>query len=295
MWDKKSLTGYLLVIVSAVSFACHNAIAVISYHDGTSPLTLITFRMIFTLFALALITKLFGFAIPLPRKARNGALIVGVLNGIMAFCIMSALKYVHVGLAILVFYLYPIFTGLGAWLTRQEKLNFGIIVALCGAFAGLALALEFTGETANTIGIALAVVASVLMAVTVVYSARFLSTDNSLSVTFHMHISAVVLFLLLSAYWGEIELPAGTQGWLSFLGVPFLYTIAVTTFFGAIAYIGAVRTSLTMNLEPVASIVVGFVILGQLFTPRQLLGAAIVIGAVTAVKWLGGNKKPTRN
>ena len=47
-----------------------------------------------------------------------------------------------------------------------------------------------------------------------------------------------------------------------------------------------------MNLEPVASIVVGFVILGQLFTPRQLIGAAIVIASVTAVKWIGGKKKP---
>ena len=66
----------------------------------------------------------------------------------------------------------------------------------------------------------------------------------------------------------------------------------MTSFFVAIAYIGAVRTSLTMNLEPVASIVVGFVILGQLFTPRQLIGAAIVIASVTAVKWIGGKKKP---
>jgi len=37
----------------------------------------------------------------------------------------------------------------------------------------------------------------------------------------------------------------------------------------------------------VASIALGFVLLGQVLTPRQLLGAAIVIGAVTAIKWLG--------
>ena len=68
MKDNKSLIGYVLVVVSAVSFAVHNAIAVISYDDGASPLTLITFRMIFTLFALFLITKALGYAIPLPKK-----------------------------------------------------------------------------------------------------------------------------------------------------------------------------------------------------------------------------------
>ena len=45
-----------------------------------------------------------------------------------------------------------------------------------------------------------------------------------------------------------------------------------------------------MNLEPIASIALGFILLGQALSERQLLGAAIVIMAVTAVKWLSGKK-----
>ena len=45
-----------------------------------------------------------------------------------------------------------------------------------------------------------------------------------------------------------------------------------------------------MNLEPIASIALGFILLGQVLSPQQLLGAAVVIGAVTAVKWLGTAK-----
>ena len=39
-----------------------------------------------------------------------------------------------------------------------------------------------------------------------------------------------------------------------------------------------------MNLEPVFTIAAGFLILGQVLTPVQLLGAALVIGAVLAVR-----------
>mgnify|MGYP001224669890 CR=1 FL=1 len=189
--------GFIIVIVGALAFAGNNVFAVMSYEGGATPLTLITARMIFTLVALTLIMKFSSTAIPLPPRERKAALGLGLLNGTMAFCLMSAFDHVAVGLAILVFYLYPVFTGLGAWLTGQEKLNAGLIVGLVGGFLGLALALEITGQSANAIGVGLAGFASVLMAATALLSARVLKTDNARSITLHMHISASILFIIL--------------------------------------------------------------------------------------------------
>ncbi len=286
--------GFIIVIVSALAFAGNNVFAVMSYESGATPLTLITARMIFTLIALTLIMKLCGAAIPLPPRERKAALGLGLLNGTMAFCLMSAFDHVAVGLAVLVFYLYPVFTALGAWLTGQEKLNAGLIVGLGGGFIGLALALEITGQSANAIGVGLAGFASVLMAATALLSARVLKTDNARSITLHMHISASILFIILILIWGQIDLPTTMRGWVGFAGVPLFYTVAIVTFFAGIAHIGAVRASLVMNLEPVASIAMGFILLGQVLSPRQLLGATIVICAVTAIKWLGA-KKPSES
>lgn len=291
MKETSPVTGYIVVIVSALAFAGNNVFAVLSYEGGTTPLTLITFRMALTLVALAVMMKLAGIAIPLPKRERNAAFGLGLLNGIMAFCLMSAFDHIDVGLAILVFYLYPVLTGVGAWLTRQEALNRGIIIGLVGSFAGLALALEVTGESGNLSGIALAGGASILMTLVILLSARVLQTDNARSVTLHMHVSAASLFIIISLIAGEISLPGTTEGWVGFIGVPLFYAIAVVTFFAGIAMIGGVRTSLIMNLEPVASIALGFILLGQVLSPQQLLGAAIVIAAVTAVKWLSGGKK----
>lgn len=292
MKESTSVTGYIVVIVAALAFAGNNAFAVLSYEGGTTPLTLITFRMILTLIALAILMKIARIAIPLSKRERNAAFGLGLLNGVMAFCLMSAFDHIDVGLAVLVFYLYPVFTGIAAWLTRQETLNRGIVVGLVGSFGGLALALEVTGEVGNLLGIALAGAAAVLMTGVILLSARVLQTDNARSVTLHMHVSASLLFVVISLIAGEISLPGTTEGWVGFIGVPLFYTIAVATFFAGIAMIGGVRTSLVMNLEPVASIALGFILLGQVLSPRQLLGAAIVIAAVTAVKWLSGQRKP---
>ncbi|PPR11887.1 MAG: hypothetical protein CFH41_00763 [Alphaproteobacteria bacterium MarineAlpha11_Bin1] len=293
MKNSSQVTGYFIVVIGALAFAGNNVFAVLSYEAGTTPLTLITGRMIFTLIALTLIMKLLGLTIPLPKKERNAALGLGLLNGAMAFCLMSAFDYVAVGLAVLVFYLYPLLTGISAWITGQERLNTGLVVGLIGGFVGLALALEITGDSANSIGVTLAGSAALLMAATALLSARVLKTDNARSVTLHMHISAAAMFVIVSIILGELSLPETSLGWIAYLSVPVFYTIAIASFFTGIAHIGAVRTSLVMNLEPIGSIALGFLLLGQILSPRQLLGAAIVIVAVTAIKWLGGKPKAT--
>ena len=278
------------MLISSCAFAAQNALAVYSYESGATPLTLVTIRVIFTLGALWVLMKIAGLSVPLPKRERNAALGIGLLNAFMAFSLMSSIEHIPIGLAILVFYLYPVFTGLGAWVTGQEKLNIGLVVGLGGGFIGLALALDVTGAIPNTLGIGLAALASVLMAGVVLISARILKTNNSRSVVLHMHLSGAILFTLMSAFWGSIDLPQTSIGWMGFVGVLIFYTIAVASFFAGIAYIGAVRASLVMNLEPIASIVLGFALLSQVLTLQQLLGALIVIAAVTAVKWLSGKK-----
>lgn len=290
MNERSPVIGYIIVITAALAFAGNNAFAVLSYEGGTTPLTLITIRNLFTLIALTALMLMARRTIALPRRERNAALGLGLLNSTMAFCLMSAFDHIAVGLAVLIFYLYPVFTGLGAWLMRQETLNRGIVIGLVGSFAGLALALGGAGATASILGMALAGAAALLMTGVILLSARVLQTDNARSVTLHMHISGALIFVVISLIAGDFSLPETSRGWVGVIAVPVFYTIAVASFFAGIAWVGGVRTSLVMNLEPVASIALGFVLLGQLLSPRQLVGAALVIAAVTAVKWLSGKK-----
>lgn len=284
--EQDAAYGYSLVLLSSVAFAGQNAFAVMSYGGGATPLSLITVRMIVTLCVLALLMRLSGIRFALSRGDRNAALMLGVLNGAMAFCLMSAFHHIAVGLAILVFYLYPVLTGLAAWVLRQERMSRGLAVGLVGSFAGLALALDTDGAEANPLGLGLAFGASVLMAAIAIIAAKILRTGNTRSATVHMHISAVIVFAGASFIAGELPLPTTQPGWIGFGGVLFCYMIAITTFFAGMWRVGAVRSSLVMNLEPVVTIALGYVLLGQQLTAEQLSGAALVIASVTAVKWI---------
>ena len=209
----------------------------------------------------------------------------------MAYCLLSAFDKIQVGLAILVFYFYPLLTGLYAWITGQEQLTRGLLLGLIGGFAGLVIALEVTANISNLFGLLFAAAASILMAANALLSSRILTPQNSMSVTLHMHIASALIFVIAFIIVGDADFPQNTWGWMSYFGVPFFYMIGVTAFFYGISCIGAVRASVIMNLEPIGSIALGFIVLGQILSPSQLIGATCVIVSLIGIKVLDGGRK----
>ena len=291
MKQPSSVFGSLIVAIGALSLAGNNVFAVVSFEAGASPLTVITGRMIITLIALFLLMRSCGRQIALPGHDREFALGLGVLNGLMAYCLLSAFDKIQVGLAILVFYFYPLLTGLCAWITGQEKLTRGLLLGLIGGFAGLVIALEVTADISNLFGLLFAAAASLLMAANALLSSRILTPQNSMSVTLHMHIASALIFVTAFIIVGDADLPQHTRGWASYFSVPIFYMIGVTAFFYGISCIGAVRASVIMNLEPIGSIALGFIVLGQILSPSQLIGATFVIVSLIGIKTLDGSRK----
>ena len=66
-----------------------------------------------------------------------------------------------------------------------------------------------------------------------------------------------------------------------------LYGSAITTVFTIVPKLGAASKTAALNFEPIAALALGWLILGQSMAPRQLVGAAIVVGAVLL---LGGRR-----
>ncbi len=286
-----TIAGYLFVVISALSFASNNAFAVIGYRGGSTPLSLLTFRSLFALIALTLIIKSIGAPISLPTRQRNIALGLGILNALLSLALMSSFAHAPIGLAVLVFYLFPILTGVSASALGQEKLTKSLIFGLIGCFIGLLLTIEINLEKEVLFGLVLAGIAAFLMTAINLISARVLNTGNVWSVTLHIHISATILLILITIITTDFSLPVTTSGWGGVWGAAIFYTVAITAYFAAIARIGAIRSGLVMNLEPVGSIVLGFVWLSQILTLRQLIGAAIVICTVSALKWFEQSSK----
>jgi drug/metabolite transporter (DMT)-like permease len=77
--------------------------------------------------------------------------------------------------------------------------------------------------------------------------------------------------------------PNAPAGWWGLVLLSVLYGTAFTAVFTLLPKLGAVSNSPILNVEPVAALLLGWLILGQAVGPLQWLGALIVVGAVMAL------------
>lgn len=231
--------------------------------------------------------RLTGARLALSPRDRTIALLLGSVQAAQSYFLYTSFDHIPVAMTMIIFYVYPLFVGLFASAIGQERLTWSLGAGLVVAFIGLTLVFNVTGEGLNTIGAVFAGLAAISWTVIVVLSAHLMRGGDSRPVTLHIQFSAATIFGIVLLISGDAELPTTTKGWTGFLLMPLFYGVAISAFFAANAMIGSVRTSLIMNSEPVATIVLGYLVLGQTLTPLQLLGAAFVISGLVAARWDG--------
>jgi drug/metabolite transporter (DMT)-like permease len=288
--SRRHWIGIGLVLLSAVCFSATSASAVISYKAAANPIAVITIRFLGGIILLSLLLKFTGAPLVLPSRDRWLALGLGVLLAGQSFFLYSSFELIPVGLTMIIFYIYPLMVAMVESLIGHERLSPAIWGALALAFIGLVLVLNVTGDGLDTLGATYAVIAGLGWGCLTILSSRVMKGGDARAVTLHMQIGGAITYLLVCLITLDVALPATTKGWAAFMAMPVFYTIAVTAFFAAVAVTGSVRASLFMNIEPVVTICFGFVILGQVLAPYQLLGAALVVGAIVGVRWEGMRK-----
>lgn len=281
---RRGLIGIGLAVLASASFTVSTVVTVWSYDGGGEPLAAITIRFAGAIIVLASVMKLIGIPFRLPPRQRILSLGLGCLLSVHAYCLYNSFAQIPVGLTFSIFYIYPMLVTLIAIGIGQDRMTPAIAMALAAAFAGLVLVFNVTGEGMSLLGAGLALGASLTWSVIIVASARLMREQDPRTLTLHMQISAGTIYILIWLIDGDVALPQTAKGWIGYVALPIFYAVSIVCFFGAISMIGSIRAALIMNIEPVFTITAGFLVLGQTLTRMQLLGAALVIAAVFAVR-----------
>jgi drug/metabolite transporter (DMT)-like permease len=283
--------GIVLTILVAVSFAVNSTLAAIAYEHGANPLSALTLRTAAAAVAVFIILRLWRVPVDLSPRARLTAIGLGGFLAAYSYGVLGAIEHMPVALVVLTFYLYPMLTGFGVWLTGQEPITTKLVIALLAAFAGLALALDVFGQTVSFTGIAMAAGAAIVITVMILIMNPMVKGKDSRPVSLYMLSSGACVFLIIDMIAGEFALPQTLAGGLAFAGVGAFYSFSIIGIFVAISKIGAVRVSLLMNFEPLTSVILGVLLLDQILSTVQFLGAAIVIAAITFAAFTKGGMK----
>lgn len=276
--------GLFFALAAASGLGLAVAFSRFAYEGGTTGLSVATLRACITvtlLFAWCLIARK-RLALPWPMMLHAAGL--GGTMVLMFWGNIAAVQYIPVGLAALLFYTYPPMVALAHALLHREWPGVAKTVGLSVAFAGLAVMLGVSLGSVDGRGVGLSLLAATATAANAVWLGHKLRGHDPLVVTLYMSaVAAVILLVVLAATGGPVW-PTTGGGWFGMLATGTTQSLAVPFYFLAIARIGAMRSAMFSNIQPVVSIVAAWLLFGDLLGPAQFVGGAMVLGAIFCVQ-----------
>lgn len=274
--------GVLLALTSASGFGVMPVLTKVVYDDGAGPVGVLSVRFTVAALILLVLARIRGEALPRGRQLRDLALLGGVGYVVESLCYFAALTRISAGLTALLLYLYPaLVVVLSAVVLRHRP---GRVAITCVVVATLGTALTI-GPVAGgqAIGVALGLAAAAAYAVYIVVSSTAMKGVGPLA-TSAVVMGACGLVYDALAVGTRAALPSSAGAWLALAGVTVLGTVvAVATFFAALALLGPSDTAVLSTMEPVVSVGVAALALGESLSAVQLAGGVLVIAAVVVL------------
>ena len=283
--------GVALTVGGAFGFAANVIVTVLIYRSGSEPVTYIMVRAAGFALVLAIMLRAIGSPLRLPPAATVKAVLLGALFAVQSFTFFKGISLIPVSVAAIVEYTYPIQIAIYMRLVHLEPMGPVKIGALIAAFVGVGLTvLEPFDQAIDPTGVAYVVLGSMLVAGMMLISNRILSTVDSRRLTLHMTATVAVLYILLFLATDlEPVWPGTDAGWILLAAAPFVYLGGMLGFFTGLAMIGPTRASMLANSEPIFTLMLAVPFLGEVLSPWQLLGAALVVGAIFGMQ-MGGKR-----
>ena len=216
---------------------------------------------------------------PWPRgRPLAVAILMGAIGYVgQAVCYFTALNYASAGLVALLLYAYPTLVCLLAAIFLRERLTAQRVFLLAVSFAGIALTLG--GGHGTPTGIALGLAAAAFYSVYIVVGARELAGTDALASTTVVCLSAAASLLVASLF-REPHFPGIGWGWIPVAAIALLSTVvAILAFFAGLKRVGPATASIASTLEPVVTVVLAWLILGESLAPVQIAGGALVLAS----------------
>lgn len=276
--------GIVAILISALGFAFYPIFGKFVFAGGASLATVLFIRF---LIAAAVFWGLIIVRKSTIHLAKRDFLRLWLLGGIIyagqAGLYISAVKFIPASMASLIFYVYPILVTILALATKQERLSVIKVGGLLFSIIGLIFVLGLNFGGLNVLGILCALGASAIYSVYILTSNRVINSVSPLLSSAVISSAACVTYGLTGVIQG-FTWNISVLTWLDILGIAILSTIiAILTFFGGLRRVGPTTASIVSTLEPVLTVGLAYILLGEYLNTTQGIGAAcVLLGAILA-------------
>ena len=274
-----------MVLTASASFGTLAIFGKFAEEAGLNTTTLLTFRFTIGTALIWLGLIAWGRARILPAPKIWIALGLGLLYAIFSALYFWGLLFIPAGVAGITFYTFPVYVYILSAVFLKESLTGRKIGALALAVGGVALIVG--GDTGNLdlFGIVLVLLAAVGYAGYVTGSrAALVSLDADLLAATAMAATALS-FLVFGLASGRLFVPSGESQWLIIFGIAVLGTaLPIFLYVSGLDRIEASHASILSTTEPVTTVLLGVILLGELLTLPLLVGGSLVLIGIVLIQ-----------
>ena len=273
-------------MASALCYGCITSIASLALDYGVRVDLLVIARGFVVALLCAPLLAIRRETLKISRMGLSNLFFLSVAIVLTSFLQLTAIKYISVGLTVLLFFTFPILVALHDFLRRQSLVPSNIVALSVIAFAGVGFAIGPKFDQLDLRGVAFAFLAAASMASSILVARRSLITTPVPNLAFASNLAASTLALMLWLLSGRPSLLSTSDD----IALSIVLTILVGVLFAgglifqfhSIKCIGGTFTSIVLNFEPIIALVAARFIIGEKIEAGTAAGAALIILSILA-------------
>ena len=219
----------------------------------------------------------------LPARRVLGLLAMGGIGYVgQSFAFFTALQTIPAATTGLLLYTYPALVTLLAWLLLRDHLTATRALAVAVSFAGCVLVLGAPAGTAlDPTGVAWGLTAAVVYSLYIIAGTRLTAGVPPLLASAWITTAAAAVYGAAGAAGGLLIPPADPSGWVWLVAIALVCTVlAIAGFVAGLARVGPARAAILSTFEPIVTVCLAALVLGEPLAWTQLLGGALILAAI---------------
>ncbi len=281
--------GKFCLIISAVLYGVSPILAAVAYRGGINGITLTFLRSSVSVPLLLAIILADKRPLRLPKRALGSVAALGVFGGALPILLLYlSYNFISTGLATTLHFIYPIVTVVASAVIYHERMPRIMLSAVVLVTVGIFMFSDIDARS-DKVGIILALLSGLFYSFYVIYIDRSgLDRLDYMVLTFYVMLIMSAATLIFGLVTDSLSFDFSPLSWSVSVVISLMVTLGAMPLFQAgIRYEGASAAGVLSTVEPVTSVALGALFLGERVEAGQLMGAGMILfGVILAERGL---------
>ncbi len=217
----------------------------------------------------------------------------GIFYSLSSFCFFQAIPYIGSGIAMVIFYAFPLIVAFLNWIIDHQKLTPRELLAIVLMIPGVLLLALSNDVQFDPFGIVLGMGSALFYGIYFYASKRGGEHLPPVWASLMVCVGNMLFFALICWQGNGFNTPQSNGSWGYCVGIALLgTTLPLWLLFVGLKKVPVTKAALISVLEPISTVMIGVIVLDETLSFLQFFGMIIILAAAILVQLKAASKKP---